>query len=411
MQYNGKNHLFTLVFLTVFFCFLIPGSLKTADFQKVKEDIVQNSWKKIGFIYVEPSILLKNVGYNSNIYSFDEEATPDWTADAGLVVNFSALIGRRLILIVKESPYYSFFLENKGLQYFNNQISGTLHSYIGRFNLEYTYEASDMLSRPTVEFGNRIKTKKYINKLSVDYGDYSRSFVGFSARIEDLNYDDSDYSSGYDISSRLNREVSTFAVTLNRVIFTRTVLTFGWEYFNMIFDTDEIKNGSGGVLSVGIQFPEVSIIRGSFKIGMKYFSPDYDQAVKYSKPNGSGDVSIRLTKRFRLNIGYSIDNQYSFYEENQYFDLKRYTLGLDYYLGRNIKAGYSFSSGETVYKELSGLETGRKDTIEQSEFKLGVRMSGDMEIGVQYTRYFGRSSFLEFTRNYNFIGGYINHEF
>ncbi|MCK5220350.1 MAG: hypothetical protein KAR14_02115 [Candidatus Aminicenantes bacterium] len=200
-------------------------------------------------------------------------------------------------------------------------------------------------------------------------------------------------------------------MTINKVIFTRTLFFLRSEYFNISFDSDTQKNGSGGIFSVGIKFPEVSILKGQFQMGVKYFTPEDPAASKYSKPNGSGNVSFRLTKRFKLGFSYEIDNYYSYFEPDQYFDLRRYTVGLDYYMGRNIKAGYSFSAGETVYRKLAGEDTGRIDRIEQSDLRLGVRISGNMEFGIRYTRYFGRSSFYEFTRNYNFIGGYINHEF
>ncbi len=245
--------------------------LFSEDFQKVKENIIKNSWKRIGFIYVEPSLLLKDVGYNSNIYFFDDKATPDWTADAGLVINFSALIGRRMALVIKESPYYSFYLENKDLQYFNNDLSATLYSYLGRFNLKYVVGLSDMLSRPTIEFGNRIKTRRLIHEVSLDYGNYSRFFVSVSAGREDVNYDGTGYSEKYDIGARLNRVRNSFSLTLNKVIFTRTLLFFSSEYYEMNFDSDIQRNGSGGIFSLGIQFPEVSIMQGQVPDGRQIF--------------------------------------------------------------------------------------------------------------------------------------------
>ena len=209
----------------------------------------------------------------------------------------------------------------------------------------------------------------------------------------------------------MNRSKGSISLTFNKVIFTRTLFFLKSEYYDLNFDSDSQRNGSGGIFSVGIKFPEVSILKGEFQIGVKYFTPEDPAVSKYSKPNGSGNIFIRLTKRFKLGLGYTIDNIYSYFDPNQYFDLRRYTIGLDYYIGRNIKAGYSFSTGETVYRKLTGEETGRNDITEQSDFKLGIRISGNMELGIQYTRYTGRSSFYEFTRSYNFIGGYINHEF
>ena len=390
---------------------LLTGLCFSDDFHKVKESVISNSWKKVGFVYIEPSLLLKDVGYNSNIYSYQEEETPDWTTDVGFKINFSLLLGKRFVLVVKESPYYSFYLENKELQYFNNELFSTIYTYIGRFNLKYTYSVANVLSRPTVEFGTRIKTNRNSHEFSLDYGNYNRFFIGVTAGIEELNYNEPSYFGQYNIASSSDRERTTFSLTLNKKIFTRTQLFFRSEYYNLRYRSEISRNGWGNILSTGIKFPEVGILNGEFHLGVKYFIPESPSAAKYSTLYGSGSVSFRLTRKFNLGLSYSLDTHYSFYELDQYFDLKRYTVSFNYYIRRNIKAGYSFSSVETLYKIISGEESGRKDNTNKSEFRLGVRMSGNMELGIQYTVFEGRSSFSEFSRNFHFIGGYLNHEF
>ncbi|MCK4889074.1 MAG: hypothetical protein KAS97_04025, partial [Candidatus Aminicenantes bacterium] len=372
MKIRRRDRKKSIIIFFAMFCFLLSGLIFTEDFQKVKERIIKSSWKRVGFIYIKPSILLKDVGYNSNIYYFDEEETPDWTADAGLKVNFSALLGKRFAIVIEESPYYSFYLENKGLQNFNNIFSVNLYTYLGRFNLKYVYSKNSYLSRPTLEFGNRIITKNDNHLISVEYGNYNGFFIAIRARQEYVNYDNSGYFEQYDVGSRLNRGKDTITLTFNKVIFTRTLFFVKSEYYNLKFKTDTQKNGSGGIFSAGIKFPEVSIVKGQFQIGVKYFTPENSAAEKYSKLNGSGNVSFRLTKKFSLGLSYSIDNMYSYFSPDQYFDLRRYTVSLNYYIGRNIKAGYSFSEGETIYKEITGIETGRKDRTLRSDFRLGL---------------------------------------
>ncbi len=397
--------------LILFVITSIPILAFAEDFKEVRKGVVDGVWKKIGFLYIDPSILLNNVGFNSNIYHFDKKATPDWTADAGLAINFSALVGKRFVIVVKESPYYSFFLKNKDLQFFNNKFSATIYTYLGRFNLMYNYSVNNILSRPTVEFGKRVKTKKYNSKITLDYGNYNRFFMKISVGKTNIDYDDSKYLGQYNVSSNLNMVRSVVSLTLNKVIFTRTLLFFRLEYFDLKFDSDTKKDGTGGIFSAGIKFPEVSILKGQFRIGLKYFTSENPMVEKYLKPNGSGNISIKLARRFKLHLSYVIDNRYSFYVPNHYFDIKSYTVGLDYYLGKGMKAGYDFSIGSIIYKEITGGKTGREDKTEISNFKFGIRISGNMELGIKYTNYFGKSSSKEFSRRFHFIGGYINHEF
>ncbi len=255
MKIRRRDRTTGIIPVFVLFCFFLSGAIFSDDFLKVKENILKNSWKRIGFVYIEPSILLKDAGYNSNIYYFDEEATPDWTADAGLNVDFSILVGKRFIVVVKESPYYSFYLENKDLQYFNNEFSTSLYSYLGSFNVKYTYSVGNLLSRPTVEFGNRVKTERTGHELSLDYGNYNKFYINISAGEEDLKYNGTGYSDVYDIGARMNRKQNKFGLTINKVIFTRTLLFFTSEYYKLVFDSDIQRNGSGGLLYRRDQVP------------------------------------------------------------------------------------------------------------------------------------------------------------
>jgi len=100
-----------------------------------------------------------------------------------------------------------------------------------------------------------------------------------------------------------------------------------------------------------------------------------------------------------------------------------YLLKLDLATGKeskiSVKIEYDSSSTLPYYKNvkdniygMSISPTGkRSDRTEQSDFRIGFRLSGNKEFGIQFTRYTGRSSVYEFTRSYNFIGGYFNHEF
>ena len=87
----GKKLVFFLfIILPLFFSSLAFSD----DFQKVEENILKNFWKKIGFVYFEPSLLIQEVGYHSNLFFYENRRVPDWTADVGLNIKASTLIGK-----------------------------------------------------------------------------------------------------------------------------------------------------------------------------------------------------------------------------------------------------------------------------------------------------------------------------
>src|SRR4030042_6643097 len=92
------------------------------DFFQVRENIIENSRFRLGFFYVTPLLSLENVGYSTNIYRYNDIAEPDWTADLGVDLRLAALLGKRFILVLKDNPYYSFYLENKSEEAWNNKL-------------------------------------------------------------------------------------------------------------------------------------------------------------------------------------------------------------------------------------------------------------------------------------------------
>ncbi len=57
-----------------------------------------NPSSRLGFLYFTPLLFLENVGYTSNIFTYNEQAVPDWTGDIGLGLRASAIAANRLIL-------------------------------------------------------------------------------------------------------------------------------------------------------------------------------------------------------------------------------------------------------------------------------------------------------------------------
>ena len=134
MQFKSFGLIIILLISTILGFF---SSVYADDFFTLRKKIEDSSWRKIGFVYIKPSLIIQDVGYSSNIYSFEESAKPDWTADLGVEFIFSSIISRRIIFRIKETPYYSFYLHNKKEENFNNIFNGEMFTYLGKININY----------------------------------------------------------------------------------------------------------------------------------------------------------------------------------------------------------------------------------------------------------------------------------
>ena len=118
------------------------------DFFQVKERIIEESLFKLGFFYVTPQLTLENLGYTSNIYQYNSDPEADWTADIGLNLRLSTLLGNRFIFVLTDHPYYSFYLNNEQERAWNNEFRFSAFSYLGPFNFKFTLNRSNIRRRP-----------------------------------------------------------------------------------------------------------------------------------------------------------------------------------------------------------------------------------------------------------------------
>jgi len=408
MQYKSFSFVIILLLLTISGFF---SSVYSSDFFTLKKSIEENSWRKIGFIYIKPSLMIRDVGYSSNIYSYDESREPDCTADLGAKFIFSSILGNRFIVRLTDTPYYSFYLHNKEEENFNNRLKADLITYFGNININYSYSNGRFKTRPTSEFGAKTVIQNLSHNISLDLGKQNSLFFSIYLRNNKILFEDINYLDDYDLSGIMDKVTNTFGGAINIPIFTRTHISFHFEYFEDNFLNDNRRNGFGRKAYTQIEFPEVGIIKGKFSIGIKYFDPGAKDAKEYLKPVGSGNISIRLFRKLNLFLGYTIDNHYSFSQSDAYFDTRSFSIGTNFYLTRFLRVGYRINNISNKYRLISDESLVRSDSWVSSDATVVLRIKGNLGLGIKYTNFSGRSSNLDFVRNYNFIGGYITHEF
>jgi hypothetical protein len=400
---------YTLVMVILFL--LNYGSLWGVDFFTIRENIIHKTWKKIGMFYLSPSFTLSDTGYSSNIFSYQEMEEPDWTADAGIGLKVSSFLGNRFIISIDENPYYSFYSTNKDQEAFNNRFKLALYTYIGRFNFKYQYLNDHIKSRPSTEFGARVRTNTRAHTLSSEYGNYQHFFINVYVGQSAMTYDEEEYLDSYNLKDLMNRQQLRAGIKLNKTIFTQTHLILNYEFFQYTFNNHSERDGLGHLLSLGIQFPEIGILKGSLTFGIKAFNPGNSLYKDFTKPFGSGKVSITLLKRIKLHVNYLADNFYSFWNADQNYFENAIGMGVEFYLTKSLKLGYNYRSGRLTYENLLEGNQTRQDDFRMSTFTLGIKIFKNVGIGIDCRIYRTESSEIDFIRNFEFIGGHIIHEF
>jgi hypothetical protein len=396
-----------LLFLTL----TLTLTLSSDDFFAVKDKIIEESRFKLGFLYLTPLLYLENVGYTSSIYTYETKEIPDWTGDIGVGLRASAIVANRLILQAEDLPIYSYYLENKALRSWSNRFSSNAYSYIGPFNLKAGYVRTDLNQRPYLEFSRPFHYTDSEWSGETDIGRRSKLFLTAYVAFKELTYDEEPYLGSYNLAESLNHRENVFGLKLNRRVFTSTVIYLNYEISDYVFASRTERNANAQTIGLGVEFPEIGVLQGSFQIGLMRFDPKNPLFQSRQGLSGRGDVHITLLERLRFNLFYELGINYSYGASELFYNNQSLGGGAEIYLTSFLKGGASYEDGHLKYHSFLDLALQRSDRMRQQRYYLAIPFFGNMSLGFAYNIYRLSSDILNLDYTRSFWGGFITYEF
>jgi hypothetical protein len=162
---------------------------------------------------------------------------------------------------------------------------------------------------------------------------------------------------------------------------------------------------------VGVKFPEIGVLQGSFQIGLKRFEPSNPLFQTPQRPNGRGDIRVTLMERLHLNAFYELQTYFSYSSSDLFYDNQAFGGSAEVYLTRFLKTGASFQTGRLKYYSFLDLALQRSDRLRLQRFYFAVPFIGNTAIGFSYNIYRLTSDKLDFDQTYKFWGGFLSYEF
>lgn len=400
-----------LQLLIILFAFIISSFLHSDDFFAVKDRVISESSFKLGFLYLSPLLMLDNVGYTSNIYTYEEKDRPDWTGDIGMGLRASAIVANRFILQAEDIPHYSFYLKNKDLRTWSNRFSTAAYSYVGPFNLKAGYVQNNLSQRPYLEFSRPFRYTDSAWSAETDIGRRANLFLTAYVAFKKLAYDEDPYLGSYNLAESLNHRENIIGLKLNRRIFTSTVIYLNYEMSDYVFASRSERDARAQTMGLGVEFPEIGVLQGSFQIGFRRLDPKNPLFQRSQGVNGSGNVHITLLERLRFNLFYALGTYFSYGASESYYNNQSLGGGAEIYLTSFLKGGASYSDGRLKYHSFLDLNLQRSDRVRQQQYYLAVPFLGNTSLGFAYNIYRLSSDVLNLDYTRSFWGGFISYEF
>ena len=390
------------------------------SFRDEREDIIRTTKYKIGPFWISPSIGVRDIGLDSNVYYEREDQGPvsDYTFTIFSAAKISYLFRRSIIVSLRENPEYVYYFEEKKERGWNNLFSPELRVFLlNRFVLNGSYLNSKTRYRATSEFNARVNEYRKGLKGSLFLETPRGTSLGISGSSLEITYGDIPDLS---ISRSLNRKEQETNLELYYRIMPECFLFLrgGYKEYSFVDPLYRWRDAYSYQAYSGIQFPILGRIRGALSLGYKKLKPRDVDKQTFSGLIGDTSLDFRVS-RFGFRLGFNRDCYFSFYSDNVFFVENRWGAGASFYLTRFLRLDYDFNYGKDSYPEEAFVisPSGQPEQIKRSDlFRVHmagvvVRIIKNTGIGLAMNFWQRESNIYFENRERFFWGAFLTYEF
>jgi len=323
---------------------------------------LERQWREAAWHFgpfrIQPSLVISNVGVDSNIFYSPAEPIKDFTITAGPAATVYVPIHRKFVLSLYGSPQYVWYSKTEQERTWNYYFNGAAQLSLKNvfFSLEGTYSDARERWNTEIDIRPRRKEKGYGGSVLIRAAWKTSFSLGY--RTVKYDYESVVYGDSFDVRERLNRQESyaNFSLFYQASTQRRFFLDFEYGLYQFDFATQAaIGNSRSGAAYAGLEFSRLGRrVRGRVRIGYKKYDvravdgPDYQGVV------GDSQLWIRLAKPFVIRGSYVRDVRFSLWYDNPYYLESRPGAGVSLYPLRFLRLDYDYSVGRNTYPVVGG---------------------------------------------------------
>ncbi|MDD8026461.1 MAG: outer membrane beta-barrel protein [Acidobacteriota bacterium] len=385
------------------------------SFRDEWEAVVHNAPWTLGPFRLFPSLSLRNVGYDDNIY-FGVKREPDYTGTFSPELKVYLPIGGTILLSASENPEYTYYVRESARRSFDNSFSAGLKALLlSRFVLSGQYQDGSHRRQLSPEVGILVTDRSRGWDAGLSFETANQTVFGLTLYSHDLTFESYQADpGGLTLSEALNRTESGGRFEIDYRAFYKGYVFLGAETSEYEFDSTSMawRNAVGRRYFAGARFPVGESIEGTVSLGYKEFRPRAEGQADFSGFVGSADLSARLG-RIGLRARFGRDNVFSTYTDVLFFIDTTMGAGASFYLTDFIRLDYDFDVGVSDYSaaETGGAVDGRTDRHTTHAAGFVVRIFRTTGLGLTWNKAFWTSTVPGWDRQRSFIGAYLTYRF
>jgi hypothetical protein len=360
-------------------CLLLVGGWVPA-FAQQGLDTPETARFHFGPLSLTPKIAIRNVGFDTNVFSSNTAPVQDLTATFAPGID-AWLKGGRVLLSSRTVTEWVYFQDAASERSFNVDEQCRLDVILTRMTPRLSGVFLNTRQRPNDEIDERVQQKNVGGGAGVTVGAGSRLRLDFDAGRMRYDYADGEYGDPQ-VALALNRDTATVSLMARYGLTSLTSAAVRIDSIQDRFVYSTERDGDSLRVMPGVTFQPFALVSGNAFVGMRRLRPLSPGAPEFSGVVAAVELKyvaldmLRVTGLVKRDLDYSLELDEPFFVSTSVGAEAMQLLGLNWDVVGRIRRG------TLLYPKGPPGEIQRIDTVHEASAGVGRRIGEGYRIGV-----------------------------
>ena len=371
------------------------------------EEVRENARIHAGPLYATPTLQLKEVGVDSNVFNAAGEQKSDFLINVSPALNLWVPAARRALFSATAATDLVWYATYDSERSIDPQLTVRAETYLNRVTLFVQDAYLNTRQRPNYEIDLRSRHVENDALAGVELRVSERLSIEAGARQFDTRYDADAVFDNTSLQRTLNRKTTGGTLTLRHHVTPLTMIALRYDNLRDRFTYSPLRDSNSYRVMPGVEFKPHALIKGRAYVGYRRFMPLASALPPFSGVVADLGLSYTLLGATSFGVSFRRDLTYSYEERQPFFVDNSPGVSIRRALGGRFDVIASADRHRYEYRDLldaaladEGQPAPRIDTTWNYGANFGYRLGNTGRVGFGAS-YWQRESTTVRLRNYD----------
>lgn len=317
------------------------------------DEVRRDARTHLGPFYATPTIVLKELGVDSNVFNAAGEPESDFTFTAAPAADVWVPVARRALFQLTAGSDLVWYANFNSERSIDPQFAGRAEIYLRRITLFATSNYLNTRQRLNYEVDLRARHIERDSTAGVAVHLTPKFSVEAAGRLDDTRFDADASFDGVSLQRTLNQKTKGASLATRHQLTPLTTVVVRYEQVEDVFPFSPARDSKSFRVMPGVEFKPRALIKGSAYVGYRQFTPKATETLpKFSGLVAQLGLSYTLLGSTSFGVSYARDLTYSYEELQPFFINNSVGASIRRALGRRFDVLVSADRHRYVYEDL-----------------------------------------------------------